>query len=405
MPRPLQAPTRRRCTPGETVTACTPRSHAATAVTWLTTIVKHLDYLRDRYAAFPVRDEKTRAGVQQVLDEVRRKELKRVHGRSTLESAAFVDADVRYELYAVTDTQKNQVIGCVRVTTADQLASIDASREEYQLDKFSPALLARTQVFTRLAILQPYRKTAASLVLLRRLFADALADGMLASLLSCEPGLYAGYLRLGFRPLGGVHPGALGGFRIPMVAILHDAEHMQRVRSPMLRSLDDAESPLPEDAVRWYQALEAHDGPIDPGVAFHSDDAAHDVHAALTQGLSAAGRAQFLRNAIEVKCRPGDVVLAKGDGGRGMGFVQRGAVQIEDGKRVVAVLGEGELFGEMAVVLNTTRAANVVAVGGDTRVLMLSQNCIDRLKDPADVAQFWRNLARVLAMRVGRVHE
>jgi hypothetical protein len=374
-------------------------------VTWLTTIVKHLDYLRDRYAAFPVQDETTRAGVQQVLDEVRRKELKRVHGRSALESAAFVDADVQHQLYAVKDTQKNQVIGCVRSIRADQLAGIAASRAEYQLDKFPPALLARTQVFTRLALLQPYRKTAASLVLLRRLFADAMADRMLASVLSCEPGLYAGYLRLGFRPLGGVHPGATGGFRIPMVAILHDAEHMQRIRSPMLRCLDGAERPLPQEAIHWYHALEAHEGPIDPGVAFYADDSEHAIHAALTKGLSATGRTQLLRNAMEIKCRPGDVVLARGDGGRSMGFVLRGAVQVEEGPRIVAMLGEGELFGEMAVVLGTPRAANVVAVGDDTRVLMLSQTCLDRLTKPADVTHVWRNLARVLAMRARRGHE
>lgn len=374
-------------------------------MTWLTTIVKHLDYLRDRYAAFPVQDETTRAGVQRVLDEVRRKELKRVHGRSALESAAFVDADVAYRLYAVTDTQKNQVIGCVRSIRADRLAAIAASRDEYQLGKFPPALLARTQVFTRLALLPPYRKTAASLVLLRRLFADAMAARMLASLLSCEPGLYAGYLRLGFRPLGGVHPGASGGFRIPMVAILHDAEHMQRIRSPMLRCLDGAERPLPQDAIQWYHALEAREGPIDPGVAFFADDSAHDVHAALTRGLSTTGRAQLLRNAMEIKCRPGDVVLAKGDGGRSMGFVLRGAVQVEDGHRLLAMLGEGELFGEMALVLGTTRAANIVAVGDDTRVLMLSQTCLDRLTKPEDVTLVWRNLARVLAMRARRGHE
>ena len=62
-------------------------------------------------------------------------------------------------------------------------------------------------MFTRLVILREYRKTAASLVLFRRLFADALPGDTLASLLSCEPGLYASYLRLGFRPLGGVHQG------------------------------------------------------------------------------------------------------------------------------------------------------------------------------------------------------
>ena len=87
-----------------------------------------------------------------------------------------------------------------------------------------------------------------------------------------------------------------------------------------------------------------------------------------------------------------------------MGFVQQGIVQVEDGGRVIAVLGEGELFGEMAVVLNTTRTANVVAVGSDTRVLMLSQTCLDRLKNPKDVTQVWRNLARVLATRLRRGH-
>lgn len=374
-------------------------------MSWLRNIVEHLDYLRGRYAAFPVRDEAARAGVLHVLDEVRRKELHRVHGRSALESTAFLDAEVQHELYAVKDTQADQVIGCVRITSADQLAAIPESRAEYHLDRFPPALLKRAQVFTRLAILPPYRKTAASLVLLQRLYDDALAGDTLASLLSCEPGLYAGYLRVGFRPLGGVHQGATGGFRIPMVAILHDVEHVRQIRSPMGRQLAGLAPPLPQEAVQWYRTLEATEGPIDPGVAFYSDDSERDVHAQLTQELTAAGRAALLHNAMEIQCAHGDVVLSAGDGGRSMGFVQRGVVQVEDGGRVVAVLGEGELFGEMAVVLNTTRTASVVAIGDDTRVLMLSQTCLDRLEDPADVTQVWRNLARVLAIRVRRGRE
>lgn len=373
-------------------------------MTWLKTIVTHVDYLRGRYTAFAVRDAEARAGVDHVLDEVRRKELKRVHGRSALESAAFVDADVRHELYAVRDTQKKQIVGCVRMTAAEQLATIPDSRAEYLLDGFPPALLRRTNVFTRLAILPPYRKTAASLVLLRKLYEDALTGDTLASLLSCEPGLYAGYLRMGFRPLGGVHQGALGGFRIPMVAILHDLDHLRRIRSPLLRQLATARLPLPQDAVEWYRGLEARNGPIDPGVAFHAAEAGGDAHAQLTTGLTVAGRTALLRNAMEVKCAHRDVVLTAGDGGRNMGFVQQGVVQVEDGGRVIAVLGEGELFGEMAVVLNTTRTATVVAVGNDTRVLMLSQTCLDRLKNPRDVTQVWRNLARVLATRLRRGH-
>jgi len=371
-------------------------------MSWLKTIVEHLDYLRGRYSAFPARDEDSRTGALHVLDEVRRKELRRVHGRGVLESAAFVDADVKHDLYVVKDTQQGQVIGCVRLTMADQIAEIPDSRAEYLLDRFPPELLRRTQVFTRLALLAPYRKTAASLVLLQRLYDDAMAGDTLASLLSCEPGLYASYLRLGFRPLGGVHQGASGGFRIPMVAILHDAEHMRQIGSPMLRQLAAVPGPLPLDAVQWYRMLEAREGPIDPGVAFYADDGARDVHAQLTEGLTPAGRAGLLRNAMEIRCAHRHMVLSAGDGGRSMGFVQRGAVQVEHAGRVVAVFGAGELFGEMAVVLEAPRTANVVAVGDDTRVLMLSQTCLERVQDPADVTQVWRNLARVLATRLRR---
>ena len=88
-----------------------------------------------------------------------------------------------------------------------------------------------------------------------------------------------------------------------------------------------------------------------------------------------------------------------------MGFVLQGAVQAEIGGRVVSVLGEGEMFGELAVVLNTTRTATLIAAGDDTRVLMLSQTCLDRLENPDDRTQVWRNLAQVLATRVRRFHE
>lgn len=378
----LQRPARERPTP-----------------TWLANFVNKFDYLCNRYDAFPVRDEHTRAAAMQVLDEVRRKELNRVHGSSALESAAFVDADVRYDLYAVKDTKTGKVVGCIRITTADQIASIAASRDEYCLDKFPPALLARTQVYTRLAILPAYRKTAASLVLLRRLCKDALAGNMLASLLACEPGLYPSYLRLGFRPLGSVHQSPSGGFRIPMVALLHDVEHARRVRSPLRGLVARIKGPLPQDALRWYQELEARDGPIDPGVAFHGGASATDVHGALTHGLTAKGRAQLLRNAMEVRCRGGDIVISAGDGGKSMGLVLRGATRLVQAGQTVAELGRGELFGETAVVMKKNHTASVVAAANDTRVLMLSQSCLARLRDPADVAQVWRNLAQIIAAR------
>jgi hypothetical protein len=367
---------------------------------WLGTLVKQVDYLRGRYQAFPVHAEEERDGCMRVLKAVRQEELNRVSGKSVMESAAFVDAEVQDELYGCRDTGNGDIVGCIRCTGAAQLAGIEGSRREYLLDAFPPAILERTAVLTRLAFLPAYRKSAASLVLFQGMYRDHLQRGTLLTLLSCEPGLYPGYLRLGARPLGSVHAGSSGGFRIPMVFVNHDQAQLDAVRSPVASTLSRWDGVRPQDGIAWYRDFVARHGPIETGVAFYSDDDEEPVHGALTRGLSADGRDALLRNAIEVDCRPGDVIIAADDGGRSMGLVLEGVVQVEKGDRVLGVLGEGELFGDMAFVLETRRTARVVAGGDDTRVLLFSQSGPKRVKDPADQAVLWRNLARVIAQRL-----
>jgi hypothetical protein len=340
----------------------------------------------------------------QVLDEVRRLELKRVKGGSVLESAAFADVDVDDLLFAVRDTADNRIVGCIRSTPAAQIATLRSSREEYQIDKLTPELLDRTQVLTRFAVLRSHRSTLASYVIMRELYQDSLAQELLISLQSCEPGLYATYLRLGFRPMGPVHQSSQGGFRVPMVLVHHDREHFERIGAPMLRELP-RDAPLPTEATFWYRELEAREGRIDPGVAFYEGDegdasGAPEVHAWLTDGLSDKGRAELLRNALEVNCADGDLVIAAGDGGRFLGFVLDGVVEVRADERVVRMLGEGELFGEIALVLDRPRTADIVAAGDDTRVLLLSQTALTRLSSGPDQAQVWRNVAKVLARRL-----
>lgn len=363
---------------------------------------QQFEVLRGRYEGLRVESKADRDECLKVLDDVRRVELNRVKGRSALESAAFVDVDVEDVLVAVRDTADGRIVGCLRSTPAPQIATIPSSREEYQLHKLPAELLDRTQVLTRFALLRSHRSSAASYVIMREMYRDSLARGLLISLQSCEPGLYASYLRLGFRPLGPVHQSPLGGFRIPMVLVHHDRNHIARLGTPMVKELDRYE-PLPTEGTQWYRALEAREGRIDPGVAFYDSDQEEgetEVHAWLTDGLSDKGRAELLRNAIEVDCGDGDVVIAAGDGGRFLGFVLDGVVEVKAGDRVVRMLGEGELFGEIALVVDRPRSVDIVAAGDDTRVLLLSQKALGRLSSGADQARVWRNIARVLASRL-----
>jgi hypothetical protein len=372
----------------------------------LRSLRQQFDVLRGRYVGLLVESDADRDECLKVLDEVRRLELNRVKGRSVLESAAFVDVDVDDVLVAVRDTADNRIVGCVRSTPATQIATLESSRDEYQIDKLTPELLDRTQVLTRFAVVRSHRRSPASYVIMRELYRYSLARGLLISLQSCEPGLYASYLRLGFRPMGSVHQSSLGGFRIPMVHVHHDREHMERVGTPLLRELP-RDGALPTEGVEWYREMEAREGRIDPGVAFYETDEDDgkdreepEVHAWLTEGLSDKGRDELLRNALEVDCTDGDVVIAAGDGGRFLGFVLDGVVEVKAEERVVRMLGEGELFGEIALVLDRPRTVDIVAAGDDTRVLLLSQTALTRLSSGADQAQVWRNIARVLASRL-----
>jgi voltage-gated potassium channel len=62
---------------------------------------------------------------------------------------------------------------------------------------------------------------------------------------------------------------------------------------------------------------------------------------------------------------PGDEVFRVNEDGNEMYFISRGRLDVidRDGVTVVATLGEGEFFGEMALLLHQARTATVRAVG------------------------------------------
>ena len=371
-----------------------------TISSWVKKILVNKDYLSGRFQSFLVHDDADFESCLRVLDDVRRVELNRVVGRSALESAAFADMDVDYQLFACRDTRTGSIVGCVRRTPADELAQSETSRAEYRLDLIDTDLLPRTAVATRLAILKPFRKTAASLSLLETGYRWSLENHDLLGLQACEPGLFNAYLRLGFRPIGPAHSSSTGGFRVPMVFVNHDRRHLERCRSPLLRVLKRANgNVLPQEGTRWYSRHIGEEGEIETGVQpFNDEDS--EVHAAITENMTDEGKRALLANAMKVSCDAQQPIIEEDDGGRWIGIVESGLVQVERNDRTVALMGEGEPFGEMAVVLDRPRTARVRAAVPHTKVILLSQSAIDRLTNPSDREVLWQNLAKLLARRL-----
>ena len=75
--------------------------------------------------------------------------------------------------------------------------------------------------------------------------------------------------------------------------------------------------------------------------------------------------------AAQLTYKPGDLIVTEGQKGIGFYLIAEGRVAVEKGGKAVAALGPGQYFGEMALLDEEPRTANV-RVTTPTRCLVLS---------------------------------
>lgn len=303
------------------------------------------------------------------------------------------------QLAACQDTRDGKLIASLHLADASQVTTIAERAEQYRLNLFDQKQLATLAIFSQLAIHPAHQKSQAAMVLLSHCFIEVLKAGGQAVLMSCDPGHYSIYKRLGMRPLGSLSKTAEGLFRIPMI-FLPDLDYLSIIHSPVLPLMRGVDFEVYQPLCEWYYQLVRENSALQAGSAYYPNEEDFESHHTITEGLSEKGREAFLKNAIVIHCREDEVLITENDGGKAFGFVRKGMVKVVIGKRAVVLLGEGDIFGEIAFILHTKRTAQVVAASPDTEVVLFSESAINTLKDDADRAIIWRNLARVLAQRV-----
>ncbi len=99
----------------------------------------------------------------------------------------------------------------------------------------------------------------------------------------------------------------------------------------------------------------------------------------------------------------GKVLFRKGDIGREMFIILKGKVQIideiDDKKKIIAELGAGEIFGEMAMFEQRARSAHAV-VKEPSQILALSEDVLAKLLEKKIPRRFLANLIGVLCHRL-----
>lgn len=352
-----------------------------------------------QYRAFFPTSEEDQQACACVMEEMQGEQLNGSAGKRPFNSGVTLEA-VNAQLAACQDTYSGEVIACLQLVDAASILEVQDKEEQYHLDIFKNDSLSKLAVISRLAIRPAYQKTAAAPMLLSHCFVEILKAGGQALLMSCAPENFSQYKRLGMRPIGPLRKTLWGDYQLPMI-LLPDQNYLSVIHSPVLPLIRGVDFTPYRPFCEWYYELVRQNSELQIGSGLYShDENDFEGHQTITEGLSEKGQEALLKNALVIKCREGEVLMTEEEEGNSFGFVHRGMLKVMIGSKTVVLLGEGDIFGEIAYILNTNRSAKVVAASPDTEVVLFSETAISRLEDESDRKIIWRNLARVLAQKV-----
>ncbi len=237
----------------------------------------------------------------------------------------------------------------------------------------------------------------------------AIQCGVAVGFANCAPGLVAAYSRLGFRPYHAELLHTADGLRVPLAGVPADLEGLRAAHSPMatfvLRALTQFPLELPPpDTVR---ALFGRRAAV-------QTDAAEVWHVLQDQLLDAETRSPFVESisadALKVLASKGFVlevaearlVVRENLLDRELFIVLDGRFEVQHDERRIALLEAGDIFGEVAFLLDAGRRSASIFALGPGRLLVLRRRFLDELADddPQLAIQLYRNLSRILARRV-----
>ncbi len=126
----------------------------------------------------------------------------------------------------------------------------------------------------------------------------------------------------------------------------------------------------------------------------------------LLAGISGRKARQLVADMHHRHYDTGEYIFRQGDVGAGAVMLRSGSVEIRAGATVLAELGPGDFFGEVALVSEESRTADAMATT-PTELMFLMRSNLDEWvqRSPRAGECFMRNLAHVLAERLRRANK
>jgi hypothetical protein len=318
--------------------------------------------------------------------------------------------DTAYHFYV----ERDGVLGaCMRVNLRRD-GPLECE-EQLGIERFKPAFPGHVALTSRLVLRPDFRQRNLLGVLARAMYQFNMEQGIHYSFLDCHPKLLPLYTRLGYRLYTPGFNHKKYTYVIPMVLVMNDISHLDRVRSPLAplaRSFGSSSKPV---AVRWdppvqctgdSTGISAQQGSANTGL-FDSHD--HVSDAELFEDLMPEEVTALVSLGHIISCRAGDSVLNPGDPGREIFVILNGSFQVQRRTigassvqvKVLKILSAGETFGEIRFLKDELRHASVKA-REDSTLLILNAKALDRLVTtaPRIAAKVYRNIAKIVAVRL-----
>lgn len=314
--------------------------------------------------------------------------------------------DTALILYARVD---GDIAGTVRLHWGGRAPFATEHVKTYDLERFlAVAAPEQMVIFSRLMVRKQYRGTMLPLQLFGAIATYSLEKRVRLSFCDCQPHLLNLYTRLGYRTYTKTYNDAWFGLLVPLVLVIEDLAHFERINSPLLAFAGRGFQPAVPDDLLALLPQEPVIQPITEAATAHwaqSYDLLADSHertSSILAGLGEEEIARLMKQSFLIQCEKNDLIIRKHSVDRTMFIVLSGQVEVREGERVVAVLTRGDVVGELAFLAHAERLSDVYAATDDVRIMSLNEKVILGLIDqePAIAARLFYNLARVVGTRM-----
>lgn len=304
-----------------------------------------------------------------------------------------------------------EIAGTVGILAGTEQPFPEHFERGFEIARFL-GIVPRTRIALNIRFLvrRQFRSTPVAFRLILESQSYQIGKGILLTFCDCQPHLLDLYQSLGFRAYAPLFDQPGFGLMAPLMFCLADYGHLRSIRSPILRyypkSLDN-----PELAAR-IAALLPEKPPV-TGTIGPDEEAWLETYELLSRsnlqtgaftGFTEEELNTFLAKSQVLQCSQGQPLLLEGQGTKFAFIVLEGSVEVRRHGSPIAILQEGEMFGEFAFLLETKRTADVFANSPRVRLVVLNERTLRNLlaSDPVLASKFLLNLSRTLALRLIR---